>query len=167
MRHWPKNAALWLVLLPVGAAHAQDGVAKPAVPTTPTAPIAGSDTVRLVTQRTPNGVRYAFHQRGTGPQPKAGSRVAVRYTGFLPDGHVFDATVAWGAPLRFRVGRHEVIAGWDDLLPLVTVGSRVRAWIPAALAYGAKGVRHPDDDSRYLIPPDTELVFELELLSVR
>ncbi|MBF9224193.1 FKBP-type peptidyl-prolyl cis-trans isomerase [Hymenobacter ruricola] len=154
-------------LLAAAGARAQDGGAKPAVPTTPSAPVAGSDTVRLVPQRTPNGVRYVFHERGTGALPHAGSRVAVRYTGFLPDGHVFDATVAWGAPLRFRVGRHEVIAGWDELLPQLPVGSRVRAWIPAALAYGAKGVRHPDDDTRFLIPPDTELVFELQVLGVR
>jgi FKBP-type peptidyl-prolyl cis-trans isomerase len=49
----------------------------------------------------------------------------------------------------------------------VPVGSRVRASIPAALAYGAVGVRYPDDDSRYVIPPNTELVFEMQVISVR
>ncbi|UOQ97484.1 FKBP-type peptidyl-prolyl cis-trans isomerase [Hymenobacter sp. 5317J-9] len=167
-RRWQLCAAFGLTLaLATGSARAQDAGAKPAVPTTPTAPTAGADTTKLVEQRTPKGVRYAFRELGTGPLPKAGSRVAVRYTGFLPNGRIFDATEAWGAPLRFRVGRLEVIAGWDEVLPLLPVGSRVRVWIPAALAYGAKGVRHPDDDSRYLIPPDTELVFELQVLSVR
>ena len=140
---------------------------KPAVPGIPTAPMMGSDTARLVTQLTPGGVRYVFHERGTGPLPRPGSRVAVRYTGFLPDGHAFDATAASGGPLRFRVGRGEVIRGWDDVLPLVPAGSRVRVWIPAALAYGAKGVPDPDDESRFLIPPDTDLVFELHVISVR
>jgi FKBP-type peptidyl-prolyl cis-trans isomerase len=112
-------------------------------------------------------VRFVFHERGTGAQAKAGSRVAVHYTGFLPDGHVFDASVASGAPLRFRVGRGEVIPGWDELLPLLPAGSRVRAWVPAALAYGAAGVRNPDDESRFLIPPNTELMFELQIVSVR
>lgn len=153
-------------LLAATAASAQE-TPKPTVPTTPTAPPAGSDTARLVPQVTRSGVRFVFRERGSGPQARAGSRVAVRYTGFLPDGHVFDATVATGGPLRFRVGRGEVIPGWDELLPLVPAGSRVKAWIPAALAYGANGVRDPDDESRYLIPPDTELVFELEVLSVR
>ncbi|WP_345236599.1 FKBP-type peptidyl-prolyl cis-trans isomerase [Hymenobacter saemangeumensis] len=133
----------------------------------PTAPVAGSDTTRATTQLTPGGVRYLVHSRGTGPVPKPGSRVAVRYTGFLPNGHVFDATAASGGPLRFRVGRGEVIKGWDELLLLLPADSRVRAWIPASLAYGEKGVRDPDDDSRYLIPPNTELMFELHLISVR
>jgi FKBP-type peptidyl-prolyl cis-trans isomerase len=96
-----------------------------------------------------------------------GTRVAVRYTGFLPDGHVFDATAASGGSLRFRVGRGEVIPGWDELLPLLPAGSRVRVWIPAQLAYGSTGVPDPDDDSRFLIPPNTELIFELQVLSVR
>jgi len=91
----------------------------------------------------------------------------VRYTGFLPDGHIFDASAASGGPLRFRVGRKEVIAGLDELMPLLTVGSRVRAWIPGALAYGAKGVPDPDDDNRFLIPPNTELLFEILVVSVR
>lgn len=141
--------------------------AKPAVPETPSAPVAGSDTAHLVPQHTRSGVRFVFHTRGPGPLPQEGSRLAVRYTGFLPDGHVFDATAAWGSVLRFRVGRREVIAGLDDVLLLVPAGSRVRAWIPAALAYGAKGVRDPDDETRFIIPPDTELVFELQVLSVR
>jgi FKBP-type peptidyl-prolyl cis-trans isomerase len=158
-----------LVLLLSGSAALAQITPKPAVPTTPTAPIAGtsSDTAHLAPQLTPGGVRFVFRERGAGPLPKHGQRVAVRYTGFLPDGHVFDATAASGGPVRFRVGRKEVIAGWDDLLPLLPVGSRVRASIPAALAYGAAGVRDPDDESRYLIPPNTDLVFELQVMSVR
>jgi FKBP-type peptidyl-prolyl cis-trans isomerase len=127
----------------------------------------GSDTAHLAPQRTAGGVRYLFHVRGTGALPQPGSRVAVRYTGFLPDGHAFDATAASGGPLRFRVGRGEVIRGWDELLPLVPAGSRVRAWVPAALAYGATGVTDPDDPNRYIIPPNTELIFELQVVSVR
>lgn len=130
-------------------------------------PAAAPDTARLALLTTPGGVRFAFHERGTGKLPQANSRVAVRYTGFLPDGHIFDASAASGGPLRFRVGRGEVIPGWDELLPLLPAGSRVRAWIPARLAYAAKGVLDPDDNSRYLIPPNSELVFELQVISVR
>ncbi|MDO7849847.1 FKBP-type peptidyl-prolyl cis-trans isomerase [Hymenobacter sp. M29] len=154
------------LLLATTAASAQT-TAKPAVPMAPSAPVEGADTTHLVFQRTPNGVRYAFRERGTGPLGVPGSRVAVRYTGFLPDGRAFDATQAWGSAFRFRVGRHEAIAGWDELMPLVPAGSRLRVLIPAALAYGAKGVRHPDDDSRFLIPPGTDLTFELQVMSVR
>lgn len=165
---WKIAGLLALLVLGRPTAQAQTSP-KPAVPTTPTAPIAGAspDTAHLAPQLTPGGVRFVFRERGTGPLPRPGQRVAVRYTGFLPDGHVFDATAASGGPVRFRVGRKEVIAGWDELLPLLPVGSRVRASIPAALAYGATGVRDPDNDSRYLIPPDTDLVFELQVMSVR
>ena len=162
---WRGLTGLALLLLAI-TANAQPGT-KPAVPTTPSAPVMGSDTARLIPQHTRSGVRFVFHERGTGALPQPGSRVAVRYTGFLPDGHVFDATVASGGPLRFRVGRGDVIPGWDELLLLVPAGSRVRAWVPAALAYGAKGVLNPDDDSQFIIPPNTELVFELQVLSVR
>ncbi|WP_216690284.1 FKBP-type peptidyl-prolyl cis-trans isomerase [Hymenobacter siberiensis] len=139
------------------------------MPTTPIVSATGAspDTAHLAPQFTPGGVRFIFRERGTGALARPGQRVAVRYTGFLPDGHIFDATAASGGPVRFRVGRKEVIAGWDKLLPLLPVGSRVRAWIPAALAYGAAGVRDPDDESHYLIPPDTDLVFELQVMSVR
>ena|GEM_PF-905677 len=140
---------------------------KPAVPGLPSAPVAGADTAHQATLLTPGGVRYLVHERGTGPLPQPGSRLAVRYTGFLPDGHAFDATATSGGPLRFRVGRGEVIRGWDELLLLLPAGTRVRAWIPAALAYGEKGVVDPDNEARYLIPPNTELIFELHVLSVR
>jgi FKBP-type peptidyl-prolyl cis-trans isomerase len=125
------------------------------------------DTAHHQLQYTQQGVRFVFWEHGTGPLPTPGSRVAVRYTGFLPDGHIFDASAASGGPLRFRVGRKEVIAGLDELMLQLPVGSRVRAWIPAALAYGTKGVRDPDDDTRFLIPPNTELLFELLVVSMR
>ncbi len=163
----PKIGGFLAGLLLAGTAlRAQPGT-KPAAPSAPSAPAAGSDTAHVASQYTRSGVRFLFRERGTGPLALAGSRVVVRYTGFLPDGHIFDATAASGGALRFRVGRGEVIPGWDELLPLLPAGSRVRAWVPAALAYGATGVRDPDDETRYVIPPNTELVFELQVLSVR
>jgi FKBP-type peptidyl-prolyl cis-trans isomerase len=113
---------------------------------------------------TPGGVRYVVMQAGSGLPLPPHARVAVRYRGYLPTGHLFDSSPS-GRPLRFRVGRAEVIPGWDELLPLLPVGTRVRAWIPARLAYGSRGVLAPDDS--YLIPPNTDLIFNLELLSAR
>nr|WP_310398089.1 FKBP-type peptidyl-prolyl cis-trans isomerase [Hymenobacter sp.] len=66
-----------------------------------------------------------------------------------------------------RIAAAEVIPGWDALLPLVPAGSRVRCWVPAAPAHGATGVRTCDDSTRFTIPPNTELVFELQVVSVR
>ena len=133
----------------------------------PRAPAPPLDTQQPPPQRTPNGVRYVFRARGTGPVPQPGQRVSARYTGFLPDGHIFDASEAQGGLLKFRVGRHEVVPGLDEVMPLLPVGSRVWVWIPAALGYAEKGVRLPDDDDRFLVPPGTPLVFELEIVGVR
>ncbi|UOQ73945.1 FKBP-type peptidyl-prolyl cis-trans isomerase [Hymenobacter cellulosilyticus] len=124
-----------------------------------------ADTV--LSQRTASGVRYTVRQPGTGPQARIGDRMLVHYTGFLPDGHIFDSSVGQGKPLRLRVGRGEVIPGWDEILLLLPQGSRARVWIPAALAYGARGVLNPDDDSKFIVPPNTNLVFELEIVKVR
>ena len=161
-RKWVRTWGLGLGLLAasVATARAQTGFGS-------TSPLPSLDTLHVPPQRTPNGVRYVFRARGTGPLPQPGQRVSARYTGFLPDGHIFDASEAQGGLLKFRVGWHEVIAGLDEVMPLLPVGSRVRVWIPAALGYATKGVRHPEDDDRYLVPPGTPLVFELEIVGVR
>ncbi|WP_157807773.1 FKBP-type peptidyl-prolyl cis-trans isomerase [Hymenobacter chitinivorans] len=137
-------------------ARAQTTAARPAVLAPDTA----------LSQRTASGVRYTVRQRGTGPTAQVGDRMLVHYTGFLPDGHIFDSSVSQGRPLRLRVGKGEVIPGWDEILLLLPAGSRARVWIPAALAYGPTGVLNPDDDSKYNVPPNTDLVFELEVVKV-
>ncbi|QNE38123.1 hypothetical protein F1C16_00410 [Hymenobacter sp. NBH84] len=119
------------------------------------------------TVQTASGLRYLVATPGTGPTPQPGDKLVVEYSGFLPSGKVFDSSAVDGHPLRLRVGRGEVIKGWDEVLLLLPAGTRARVWIPAALAYGAKGARDPDDDSRYLIPPNTDLVFDLTVVKVR
>jgi FKBP-type peptidyl-prolyl cis-trans isomerase len=113
---------------------------------------------------TASGIRYTVLTAGSGARPLPRSRVTVAYRGYLATGQLFDNSPA-NRPLRFRVGQGEVIPGWDELLPLLAVGTRVKAWIPAHLAYGPRGVKGPEDD--YIIPPNTDLVFMLELLSAR
>lgn len=114
---------------------------------------------------TPSGARYVVRQLGTGAVPAPGHRCRVYYRGFLPTGEPFDSTARPAKPLRLRVGRGEVIRGWDELLLLLPAGSRAWVWIPAQLAYGPAGVRRPDDEDHYLIPPNTDLVFDLEVLA--
>ena len=113
---------------------------------------------------TTSGVRYVIRQVGNGLRPQLKDRVTVQYRGYLPTGQLFDSSSP-DRPLRFRVGRAEVIPGWDELLLVLATGTRVRAWIPAHLAYGARGV--PNAEDGYLIPPNTDLIFDLELISVR
>lgn len=127
-----------------------------------TAQAAATDTLH-----TASGLRYLIKTLGTGPTPQPGDKLTVDYTGFLPNGKVFDSSATDGRPLRLRVGHGEVIKGWDEVLLLLPAGTRARVWIPAALAYGAQGARDPDDDSRYTIPPNTDLVFELTVVKVK
>ncbi|NVO31920.1 FKBP-type peptidyl-prolyl cis-trans isomerase [Hymenobacter lapidiphilus] len=157
----------WAILLLLGgwplAGHAQRTL-------TTAAPLLPTDSLETRALTTSSGLRYALRQPGAGPTPKIGSRVSVHYTGFLAaDGHIFDTSVQQGGPLKVRAGEKEVIKGFDEALLLLPAGSRARVWIPARLAYGAKGLPDPDDDSnrRYLIPPNADLIFELEVLKVK
>ncbi|WP_078062756.1 FKBP-type peptidyl-prolyl cis-trans isomerase [Solirubrum puertoriconensis] len=118
------------------------------------------------TLRTPSGVRYVLREAGQGKPAGPSAAVRVNYTGFLPNGKFFDSSATDGRPIRVKLGKHEVIQGWEELLPLLPEGARVWARIPAELAYGAKGARDPDDDSKYRVPPNTDLVFELEIVRI-
>lgn len=91
-------------------------------------------------------------------KPKAGQTVSIKYKGTLASGSVFD-TNEDKEPLTVRVGRGQVVSGWDAMLPHIAVGQRVRLTVPPALAYGAKG-------KAGVIPPNATLTFEIELLSI-
>jgi FKBP-type peptidyl-prolyl cis-trans isomerase len=108
---------------------------------------------------TASGLQYEVLREGKpGTTPVAGDDVVVHYTGWLVDGTKFDSSVDRGQPLRFPLGRGRVIAGWDEGVALMTVGSKFRFTIPPELAYGDQGNRS--------IPPKATLVFEVELLDV-
>ena len=106
---------------------------------------------------TPKGVQYKVILGGKGISPKASDKVQVHYIGALLNGTEFDNSVKRGEPLEFPVSA--VIEGWPDLLMIMTEGMKVKAWIPSALAYGEEGVPP-------MIPPNSLLVFEVELLKV-
>jgi len=110
-------------------------------------------------QRTPTGLRTLVLSPGEGAMPKPGDHVVVRYKGSLLDGRVFDQNLNRD-PFTFRVGRHEVIEGWDEGLQLMKVGEKRLLIIPSELAYGARG--HPP-----VIPRNATLVFEVELIAIK
>jgi FKBP-type peptidyl-prolyl cis-trans isomerase FklB len=84
--------------------------------------------------------------------------VVTHYHGTLVDGTVFDSSVERGDPAEFGVG--QVIAGWTEALQLMSVGDKWRIACPPELAYGEQGA----GDS---IPPNTSLVFEIQLIDIR
>ncbi|GIW13677.1 MAG: hypothetical protein KatS3mg062_1116 [Tepidiforma sp.] len=108
---------------------------------------------------TPSGLRYEDIVVGTGASPQPGQRVTVHYTGYFTDGRTFDSSLDRGQPFTFVLGVGQVIRGWDEGLATMKVGGKRLLYIPSNLAYGSRG-QGP-------IPPDTDLVFEVELLDVR
>lgn len=96
---------------------------------------------------------------GNGATPKNGKTVTVHYTGTLTDGTKFDSSVDRDEPFSFTLGAGEVIAGWDLGVAQMKVGDKVKLTIPPELAYGREG--YPG-----AIPPDSTLIFEVELLGI-
>jgi peptidylprolyl isomerase len=109
---------------------------------------------------TPSGLRYADIVVGSGPAPQTGQTAVVHYTGTLTNGVEFDGSRGKGRPLEFALGRGEVIRGWDEGIATMRVGGRRRLTVPPQLGYGERG-RSP------LIPPNSTLVFDVELLGVK
>src|SRR5882762_8780298 len=111
-------------------------------------------------RKTNTGIRYIIQQEGKGETPKPGNYVTVVYVGRLLDGKIFDEASDRGKPFGFRVGREQVIAGWDQVLRLMKRGEKRLVIIPAELAYGTRG-------SPPKIPRSATLVFEIELLDIK
>ena len=97
---------------------------------------------------------------GTGAEARAGNMVTVHYVGTLTDGKKFDSSRDRGDGFRFKLGAGQVIKGWDQGVAGMKVGQLRKLTIPPELAYGARGFPP-------VIPPNSTLVFEVELLEVK
>jgi FKBP-type peptidyl-prolyl cis-trans isomerase len=124
-------------------------------------PIAVPEDVAAVpaeAKRTASGLAYRFLKRGKGKEhPKADSTVEVHYSGWTPDGKLFDSSVRRGQAISFPLSG--VIKGWTEGVQLMVVGDKARFWIPGALAYGD----HPSQPGA----PAGPLVFDIELLAIK
>ena len=107
---------------------------------------------------TASGLQYKVIKEGNGPQPKSSDTVTVNYRGTLTDGTEFDSSYKRGQPATFPLAG--VIKGWTEGLQLMKTGSKYQFFIPPALAYG----EHSPSPT---IPPNSTLIFEVELISIQ
>lgn len=107
-------------------------------------------------QTTASGLQYKVLTMGDGAKPAATDTVKVHYAGTLLDGTEFDSSYARNEPISFALNR--VIAGWTEGVQLMPIGSKFVFYIGPELAYGAGGGGP--------IPPNSTLVFEVELLDI-
>ena len=105
----------------------------------------------------PSGLQYKVVRPGDGPSPLQTDKVKVHYRGTLTDGTVFDSSYDRGQPISFNVSG--VIKGWTEALLLMQVGAKWELTIPSVLGYGARG-------GGATIPPNSTLLFEVELLEI-
>lgn len=105
----------------------------------------------------PSGVCYTIVKAGTGKRPQLNDSVQLHLKGFLPNNTLFEDTYPKNTP--YKTAPSGVIAGMQEVLQIMPVGSLWRIYIPTALAFGAKGVEG-------LIPPYSALIYEVELLTV-
>lgn len=109
---------------------------------------------------TASGLKYVDLVPGTGDSPQAGQSVVVQYKGELSNGKVFEGPERHGGPQTFVIGKGSVIKGWDEGIMSMKVGGKRKLIIPPKLGYGATG-KQPD------IPPNSTLIFEVELIGIK
>jgi len=106
----------------------------------------------------PSGLQYKILKAGTGKKPTDKDTVVCNYRGTLIDGTEFDSSYSRNQPAEFGVTG--VIAGWTEALKLMPVGSKWQLFVPSKLAYGDRGAGQ-------MIAPNSTLIFEVELLSIK
>jgi peptidylprolyl isomerase len=111
------------------------------------------------TTASPSGLLYEIQAEGSGPKPVPGNTVRMAYRGMFTDGTVFDASDIRGSPLEFPVGTGRVIPGLEESALDMRLGEKRLAVLPPELAFGDQGAEG-------VIPPNSFLIFELELVAI-
>ena len=138
-------------------------LAFPLLLTAQTTPPKATKAPAMITTAT--GLKYVDTLVGTGAAPVRGQQCLVHYTGWLNDGRgghgkKFDSSLDRGQPLAFPVGIGRVIKGWDEGLLSMKVGGKRTLYIPSYLGYGPRGAGGD-------IPPNADLIFDVELVGVQ
>ncbi|HSA84530.1 MAG TPA: FKBP-type peptidyl-prolyl cis-trans isomerase [Patescibacteria group bacterium] len=112
-----------------------------------------------VIQTTSADLKIEEITQGSGAEVKAGDTILIHYKGTLPDGTQFDSSYDRGEPFETQIGVGQVIQGWDQGVIGMKVGGKRTLTIPPSLGYG--------DQAAGSIPPNSTLIFELELLDIK
>ena len=174
-----RRSAILALLLAASGAHAQEAAQEASKPTTQPPPEAQQAATPPATPPTPvppvvpaepaPQVEIIDRVVGKGKEATLGSNVVVNYTGWFHKplaprqrGRKFDSSLDAGRePIEFQLGAGKVIKGWDQGVAGMKVGGKRTLIIPSALAYGKRGA------GGGVIPPDSDLIFEVELLDVK
>jgi FKBP-type peptidyl-prolyl cis-trans isomerase FkpA len=113
-------------------------------------------------EQTNTGLFYRIISAGEGAPLKWGNYIRVHYKGHFLDGKVFDSSYRRDKPLDFYIGN--MVSGWNEGLQLISPGGRIQLFLPSALAYGEDGF--PDGKDGFIVPPNTILAFEIEVLEL-
>lgn len=118
---------------------------------------------KIKATRTPSGLYYVIHKKGSGANAQKGQMVSMKYMGKFLDGKMFDGNMddkynLTRNALNFKIGVGQVIAGWDEGILLLNPGTQATLYIPSGIGYGPGG-RGP-------IPPNSIMMFDVELISV-
>ncbi len=115
---------------------------------------------KLTAQSTSSGLYYVITTPGESLHPTINSTVTAIYKGSLADGTVFEQTAA-GKPATFSMSN--VIAGWQEGIPLIGKGGKIKLLVPSALGYG--GTTKYNSSGAIAIPMNSVIIFDVELVS--
>jgi FKBP-type peptidyl-prolyl cis-trans isomerase FkpA len=116
-------------------------------------------TAKGEVKTTASGTKYETLKPGTGAEAKAGQTLSVHYVGTLESGKVFDSSRERGKPFPVGIGFGQVVKGWDEAVPGMKVGEVRKLTVPPNAGYGAL--------SKPGIPPNSTLIFEIELIDAK
>ena len=155
------RAALFAALILLGACNRGDAADPPTSPGPAAAEAQAwldKNKSEAGVQTTASGLQYKVVRAGPadGVRPKKGDEVKVHYEGTLTDGQVFDSSYQQGVPAVFAVG--DLVEGWNEVLTLMRPGDQWLVYVPPELGYGERSMGP--------IPPNSVLVFRMELLDV-
>lgn len=114
-------------------------------------------------QTTESGLAYEILKKTDGETPKKGQEVKLKIMGFLENGEIFQEPTK----MKMIVGQEGYLPGFLEAVELLKEGEKGRFTLPPYLGYGEKGARDDFDPERYSVPPNSTIIFEIELLKIK